>query len=98
MADGAYYYSATYKAAGGNGGGINGEDGSVYSHSEYKGGGASQIAGGTAGTGNNASYNGTAGTAGTGGSTGRKYSSNTVYSNGAGRRWLVWWWSCSKLY
>lgn len=93
VAVGAYWYSATYKAAGGNGGGTNGEDGVSYSTTStgYKGRGGTQTSGGAAGSGSATAYNGTAGTAGTGGSTGHRYTGTAYYSNGAGRRRLVWW-------
>ena len=83
---GANAYSATYKAKGGNGGGINGENGEYYSssYSDYIGGGASQTAGGTGGNSSSINYYGNSGTFGTGGNTGYKYNGTPYYSNGAG--------------
>ena len=80
---GAYSYSTTYKANGGDAGGLAGENGSYYSssYSAYTGKGATQIAGGAAGTG---SYNGHPGTFGQGGNSPQKYNSTSYYSNGAG--------------
>lgn len=83
---GAYSYSSSYCASGGAGGGTNGISGNYYSssYSSWVGGGASQTAGGTAGTGSSTNYNGTAGTFGVGGNTGYKYNSTSYYSSGAG--------------
>jgi len=98
---GGYYYksSSAYKATGGNGGGTSGAEGGYYSSSytAFKGGGATQTAGGTGGTGSSANYNGSDGTFGVGGDTGYKYNNNSYYSNGAGRRWMVRRRSCWKL-
>lgn len=83
---GAYAYSSTYKANGGDGGGTSGNSGAYYNSSyiAFIGGGASQTAGGTGGTGSSSNYNGNAGSFGIGGSTGYKYNSTSYYSNGAG--------------
>lgn len=83
---GAYSYSTSYKAAGGAAGGLNGLAGAYYSstYSTWAGGGATQTAGGTGGTGSITSYYGKAGTFGVGGDTGNKYSSASYYSSGAG--------------
>ena len=83
---GAYAYSTSYKANGGAGGGTNGISGNYYSssYSGWVGGGGSQTAGGTGGTGSSTNYYGKAGTFGIGGNTGYKYNSTSYYSAGAG--------------
>jgi hypothetical protein len=83
---GSNYYTTTYYAKGGYGGGISGASGSYYSatYSAWVGGGASENAGGTAGTGSSTNYYGKAGSFGVGGDTGYKYNSTSYVSNGAG--------------
>lgn len=83
---GTYAYSSTYKATGGNGGGILGVWGRYYqtTYGAFVGGPGEQTVGGRGGTGSSTNYNGKAGTFGQGGNTGYKYNSTSYYSAGAG--------------
>ena len=83
---GSFYRNSSTVAKGGAGGGINGINGGYYNatYSYYNGKGGTQTSGGAGGTAERTSYYGKPGTFGVGGNIGYRYSSTTIYSNGAG--------------
>lgn len=83
---GSFYKNSSTVALGGYGGGNIGGDGSYYNstYAYYNGKGGTQTAGGSGGTAESTNYYGKNGTFGVGGDVGYRYSSTTIYSNGAG--------------